>query len=430
MGRRNAAPVRVFDKVAERPDKRSPYIVRWVVNGVEHAQSFRLKSQARAYQARLITAIADHERFSHETGVPVSWELSDLTAAVLCRQWVSSKKSQWETKTRESNIGPLAEMLVELVQARSPKPPVGIFREIAKWLMQDDGNCPSWLAKYSLPLNQCTPAVCQDAMNRLSHYLDGVDRSARLKAATTVTRYRRACRAFFDYVVNRDLLESNPWPTAPRGKKTRRERVNKSIRVDLLPNLEEAVAAIERVRTHQPGSRNYKVICAMVLYAGFRPSEARALRIEKCKLPREGWGEATIDETVKTTSTLYGLKDDEEIGNPKTDDRIVPLPPVLVAIIREHIGVRASGLICPGKNGRPVDLSRLDRGWRRARGDASWRLYDLRHTHATVALRAGVPAVEVARRLGHSVEVLHAVYEGAMPGDTSTGNALLDAAFS
>jgi integrase len=430
MGRRQASPVRVFDKIAERPDKKSPFIVRWVVNGEEHAQSFKLKSQARAYQARLITAIADHERFSTETGTPVSWEMSNLTAAVLCHQWVSSKKSQWEVKTRESNVAPLAEMLVELVPARSPKPSSGIFQEIAKWLMSDDASCPAWLAKNSLPLDQCTPAACQDAMNRLSHYLDGVDRSTTLKKATTVTRYRRACRAFFDYVVKRDLLESNPWPMAPRGKRTRKERVTKSIRVDLLPSLEEASAAVERVRSHQPGSKNYQLICAMVLYAGFRPSEARALCIEKCKLPREGWGEATIDEAVKQVSRLYGLADDDEIGAPKTDERIVPLPPVLVAMIREHVGTRTSGLICPGPKGKPVDLSRLDRAWRRARGDASWRIYDLRHAHATIALRAGVPAVEVARRLGHSVEVLHSTYEGAMPGDTSTGNALLEAAFS
>jgi integrase len=167
----------------------------------------------------------------------------------------------------------------------------------------------------------------------------------------------------------------------------------------------------------------------MVFYAGFRPSEARALRIENCKLPREGWGEATIDEAVKQMSKLYGLKDDEEIGDPKTDDRIVPLPPVLVSMIREHIGSRNHGLVCPGKHGKPVDMSRLDRAWRRAREDATWRIYDLRHAHATIALRAGVPAVEVARRLGHSVEVLHSTYEGAMPGDTSTGNALLDSAF-
>jgi integrase len=430
MGRRQASPVRVFDKIAERPDKKSPYIVRWVVNGEEHAQSFKLKSQARAYHARLITAIADHERFSTETGVPVSWELSNLTAAVLCHQWVSSKKSQWEVKTRESNVAPLAEMLVELVPARSPKPSSGIFQEIAKWLMSDDASCPPWLAKNSLPLDRCTPAACQDAMNRLSHYLDGVDRSTTLKKATTVTRYRRACRAFFDYVVKRELLVSNPWPTAPRGKRTRKERITKSIRIDLLPSLEEASAAVERVRSHQPGSKNYQLICAMVLYAGFRPSEARALCIEKCKLPREGWGEATIDEAVKQVSKLYSLADDDEIGAPKTDERIVPLPPVLVAMIREHTGVRTSGLICPGSNGKPVDLSRLDRAWRRARGDAPWRIYDLRHAHATIALRAGVPAVEVARRLGHSVEVLHSTYEGAMPGDTSTGNALLEAAFT
>ena len=39
------------------------------------------------------------------------------------------------------------------------------------------------------------------------------------------------------------------------------------------------------------------------------------------------------------------------------------------------------------------------------------RLHDLRHTHATVLLEAGVPLVVVAKRLGNSIEVCGNVYQ-------------------
>lgn len=60
--------------------------------------------------------------------------------------------------------------------------------------------------------------------------------------------------------------------------------------------------------------------------------------------------------------------------------------------------------------------------WKRAR-KAAWvdrpelsstTLYGLRHAAATMMLRAGVPPAEVARRLGHSIDVLLRVYAGVL----------------
>jgi integrase len=45
------------------------------------------------------------------------------------------------------------------------------------------------------------------------------------------------------------------------------------------------------------------------------------------------------------------------------------------------------------------------------------RPYDLRDSGVTLALNAGVPAPEVARRAGHSVAVLLRVYAGCIDHD-------------
>jgi integrase len=72
-----------------------------------------------------------------------------------------------------------------------------------------------------------------------------------------------------------------------------------------------------------------------------------------------------------------------------------------------------------GIHGGPLSESVWDRWWKIARKlrrlrlrsrPHSRRAYDLRHAAASLWLNAGVPATEVARRLGHSVKVLLTVY--------------------
>jgi integrase len=58
---------------------------------------------------------------------------------------------------------------------------------------------------------------------------------------------------------------------------------------------------------------------------------------------------------------------------------------------------------------RAWDPEAITKAFRRvviAAGFPDLRLHDLRHTHATLLLMAGVPVHEVAQRLGHSTPVI------------------------
>jgi integrase len=52
--------------------------------------------------------------------------------------------------------------------------------------------------------------------------------------------------------------------------------------------------------------------------------------------------------------------------------------------------------------------------------------YGLRHTAASAMIAAGVPVAEIARRLGHSGDVLLKVYAGFFDSDAERGNTNLD----
>jgi hypothetical protein len=125
--------------------------------------------------------------------------------------------------------------------------------------------------------------------------------------------------------------------------------------------------------------------------------------------------------------------DYDEPGEPKTDDRTVPIPPRLVALLRSWIeehGLGDDDLLFRTRNDRrpaPSNWSwALQRACRTV-GHPPLRVYDLRHAWTTTWLRAGVPLGEVARRLGHSVETLVSTYVGALQGDDVAANKLIDA---
>ncbi|MEV7588740.1 hypothetical protein AB0O42_00545 [Streptomyces sp. NPDC089922] len=96
-------------------------------------------------------------------------------------------------------------------------------------------------------------------------------------------------------------------------------------------------------------------------------------------------------------------------------DRPVPIPQILVAMLREHIeefGTAHGGRLFANERGGVLGTSSYWRVWQEARAFAlppdraasplARRPYDLRHTCITNWLNAGVPAAGVARRAGDS----------------------------
>ena len=81
------------------------------------------------------------------------------------------------------------------------------------------------------------------------------------------------------------------------------------------------------------------------------------------------------------------------------------------------------------RSGKRPATSNWRRAWHRALRSIdhpTLRLYDCRHAAATTWLAAGVPLGEVARRMGHSVDVLVSTYVGALRGDAEAANTMID----
>lgn len=301
--------------------------------------------------------------------------------------------------------------------------PEDLRRYLADTLAPETVHVPEmerWLDRNCLTLADLDSEVVAEIARRLSLKLDDQP-----LAATTANRYRTNAHACVLAAVDAGAIPADPWPKRSRSRARRKvARPKAAVDVRSLPDPATMARSIAAMENLQPGSKVYRAMTAVAYYAGLRPSEVVMLRIRSLTLPEAGWGR--IDVTEADISW-------DEPGEPKTGPRRVPIPPVLVAILRQWIDdneIQASDslLFRTAKGTRP-STSNWGRSWRRAlesTGQPSLRVYDGRHAAATTWLRAGVPLGETARRLGHSVDTLVSTYIGALEGDEELGNQRIE----
>ncbi|WP_278248984.1 tyrosine-type recombinase/integrase [Streptosporangium minutum] len=197
----------------------------------------------------------------------------------------------------------------------------------------------------------------------------------------------------------------------------------------------DAVRQVGRTR----GPRMVAMFACMY-YAALRPEEASGLRRQNCDLPAEGWGLITLEkarpQANKRWTNSGETHDERGLKHRAADDtREIPIPPVLVATLREHIetyGAAKDGRIFRTSKGRPFSSSAYSAVWQGARRLAltpeqvvsplAARPYDLRHAAVSLWLNAGVPPTEVAQRAGHGVDVLLRVYAKCLEGQRDRAN--------
>jgi integrase len=172
-----------------------------------------------------------------------------------------------------------------------------------------------------------------------------------------------------------------------------------------------------KVLSHQQISRflvvtessSFHALWSVLLLGGLRPSEALALR----------WSDLDGNRLHVSRALKKGTKDSYSIGTTKTDRsrRVVILPDATLRALREHRAQQAAQILAAGslyeRNdlvftnsvGRPIDLSKVRRCFKSALKEAGLpqvRLYDCRHSHATLLLSVGENPKIVSERLGHT----------------------------
>ncbi|WP_405635270.1 site-specific integrase [Streptomyces sp. NBC_00056] len=450
--------VRVW-KINQVRSKRAPYQLRWVVAGKVKTASFATVTLADHRRSEIVKAMRKGEAFDVTSGLPES-ELRAAAAKANAMPdpswWEFSREymaSRWRTsaaKTREGLADSLATVALAMMEDGKKAPSLEEARLAVRWAVvpaHEDEEPPEdlvaackWLQHRSFPLSALLdPRVIRDIQYRLSFKLD--DSPA---AGETYKRRRRGFNTAMEYAIECGYLDANPLAGVKRAGTTRGDVVDPRVLVNAVQGVQLLTAVSYVGSVNRNRGRRLVAFFACQLYAAMRPAEAVGLRERDCYLPEKGWGTLTLQETRPVSGKKWtdsgkrhdkrGLKSREVKA-----DRPVPIPPPLVAMLREHIrefGVATDGRIFANERGEVLGTSSYWRVWQDARPIAlppdkvdsplAHRPYDLRHTCITNWLNAGVPPAEVARRAGNSPEVIHRRYEGCIDGHEEVNNMKIE----
>ncbi|MFF3647355.1 tyrosine-type recombinase/integrase [Streptomyces sp. NPDC002181] len=449
--------------VTKAQSKTRPYQLRWIVAGKVSSKTFATVTLAGSRRSELWLAMKRGEAFRIKDGLPESEVRAAMKAAatadareelpwlVFCREYMAMRWPTAAAKTREGIADGLAAVTLAMVEQDKQMPKAEELRLALRWAVVpanaeleppvDLEVAYQWLSKRSLLVSALEdPKILRDVHYRLSFKLDGTP-----AAGETSRRRRRALNTAVDYAIERKLLVENPLAGLKKVKASSSDRVDPRVLVNKT-QAAQLLAAVSYVGTwHRKKGRRLVAFYAVMYFAALRPSEAVGLRKSDCHLPEKGWGTLTLHTTHPVSGKQWtdsgerhdkrGLKSREA-----KDDRPVPIPPPLVAMLRAHLeefGTAKDGRLFTNERLGLVGSSTYWRVWRDAREYAlspdlqtsilGGRPYDLRHTCITTWLNAGVPVAEVARRVGNSPEVIHRVYEGCIYGQEDAMNKKIEA---
>ena len=282
----------------------------------------------------------------------------------------------------------------------------------------------------ALRLSQLTVPLVRGFEDRLRR--DG-------RSLAMVRKARRSLGSILADAQERGLVPQNVVFSLRKNRSSRRADGTGKFKVGVdIPAPAEMRAIVGKLDT---AAGRYRTVLLTAIFTGLRASELRGLRRDDVDLKR---GELH----VRQRADRYG-----KIGRPKSEagERTVPLPPMVVAALREHLLASPKselGLIFPNSKGRvdhrntivyggfhPVQIAA---GVVDQHGGAKYKgLHSLRHFYASWCINRRVngglelPLKLVQTRLGHaSIQMTADTYGHLFPrGDDGSELAAAERAF-
>lgn len=226
------------------------------------------------------------------------------------------------------------------------------------------------------PLQKLTPVKVQAHINM-------IEASVGMKNRVVKFLRRASRKALSTKIMEQDFMAGIEVPSAEAKEVEIFTTEELTIIMDTIDN---------NVRLHR-----HHLIVAVAIASGCRMGEILALTPSDLD-----------DSCIRISKSLVEVRGKAVLQPPKTKAgyRRITLPANLMAELHQAAAEKGEDdFVFTNLNGNPCLTSNMDKTWSRILKQAGIpyrKFHCLRHTHATMLLAAGVPILEVAKRLGHS----------------------------
>ncbi|MGH3647622.1 MAG: tyrosine-type recombinase/integrase [Micromonosporaceae bacterium] len=436
--------------------------VRWRTENQRHSRSFANVALAESFRSELIAAQRQGEAFHVASGLPVAMtkKRESVTWYDHAAEYAAMKWPESAPNTRRNRADALATVTPALTRKLAGAPGRQLLRDaLYGWAFSpsprrgkpsaDVARALAWVKKASLTVEDLADNadLVRSALRAISQREDGSP-----AAATTFRRKRMVFNNALRYACERKLIAGNPLSVVQWKSPEIAEVVDRRVVVNpkQLRQLLDAVRVQDgnrrTPRNGKPRGEHLVAFFGCLYFAALRPAEAVDLCESNCTLPETGWGALELASSNpraghRFTDTGAVRQRRELKWRARGAVRTVPIPPEFVKLLRNHVdeyGVADDGRLFQAVRGGVLHEKEYGDIWRDARAQAltaaqvasplAGRPYDLRHAGVSLWLRSGVDVTEVARRAGHSVDVLLRIYASVLDDTEKEANKRIEEA--
>jgi integrase len=374
----NELQVDVANATHVEPSKQTvgEYLALWVAGGCGGVRPWTLRGYSSAVRVHLIPRIG-------------AIRLQALRREQIKALYGELRRSGWAKGSTPDRVSQLRQIADRYRSLRAGSTPRSAVRTLVEETGRPEATVRHWIRR------------CRD----LGLLQEGREVRSRGLSPKAVWNIHVCLRAALNDAVEDGLLKWNPAKGTLRPP-SGRKRMKTWTR-------EEVSAFLDHLRQH----RNV-ALYQLALYTGMRRGELLGLRWEDVR-----WSTSTISVQTQAGQTeedeeTYGDDLDEGPTKSEAGRRAIRVDGDVLQVLQQHReaqeferrswgdAYRDHGLVFCHGDGSPHDPDTISKSeFRRLVGAAAIsriRFHDMRHTHATLLLEAGVDITVVSRRLGHA----------------------------
>ena len=422
MSQEKMARINIFN-ITHNPNRPKAYRLKWTIDERHKSRSFKSKGEAEKFKRKLEEALEDGLNFDPNTGLPDRWIQQLRGFAEVAGEYSASKWHEWQATSRSSFCDAASVIVYELLRPKFKNEyerltTLKVIREHilnknSLPISEEEKEIRDFVLNNTYRLKEITPEIVAKVIKSSSLRIDG-----KVASKETQRRRKQSFGAIMDYSYRNQYINDNAF---------KRVKIKS---VPPLSALDPSVALTpQECRDISTMLRNMGKIrngyymesadfLEIIWLAGLRPSEVAGLKrkhiylfddkrtsyikVESAVVSiRKGYADDLSSQSIK------GLK-----ARPSKAFRTVPILAELRDTLErliENKGANEYLFTSKKRDGAPIKTDLINDYFRKV-CHSEHTPYDLRHTNASILIYSGLNVIEVANRLGNSIEVCQKVY--------------------